>query len=195
MDDYPDMERGIEILSGQTFEDLHKAILESVNFDDSQLASFFICDENWNEQLEITLIDMSDEVEHSFNPTMAGTKIEEYVKEEKANFKYIYDFAAMWNFKAELIELKDKASKKVVYPAVVEKNGDAPTQYDEQLLLGELSEEDESLLEELRSKNHEILTTHDEFEDEFGLDEDEEENPWDAGFDEYEGGGHGKDDW
>ena len=61
--------------------------------------------------------------------------------------------------------------------------------------MGEHSDEDESLLEELRSKNHEILTTHDEFEDEFGLDEDEEENPWDAGFDEYEGGGHGKDDW
>ena len=198
MNDHPDMERVIEILSEQTFEELHKAILDSVDFDDSQLASFYLCDEDWNEELEITLIDMSDEVQHTFSPTMGKTKLEEYWKEEDAKLKYVYDFVAMWNFNAELIEIKEKAGKKTLYPRNIEKNGDAPSQYEGHFLPTDITADDLLLLEELKDKNHKIINhKEDEFASEFtdlyddDDDEEEEEDPFDAGFDEYEGGGHG----
>ena len=45
-DEVEDFRRDIEIDSDATFLDLHKAILESVNYPDDQMTSFFICDEN-----------------------------------------------------------------------------------------------------------------------------------------------------
>jgi len=41
-EDYEDIYRVIEIKPTQTFLDLHKAILESIKFDDKQMASFYM---------------------------------------------------------------------------------------------------------------------------------------------------------
>ncbi|PJB14623.1 MAG: hypothetical protein CO118_07650, partial [Flavobacteriales bacterium CG_4_9_14_3_um_filter_32_8] len=50
--------RDIEIKSTQTFEDFHQIILKAFNFDNSQMASFYVSDEDWNKAQEIALFDM-----------------------------------------------------------------------------------------------------------------------------------------
>ncbi len=56
-----DFVRDIEILSNQTFEELHYFILETMEVSQSELASFFICDQKWRKKQEVTLIDMGVE--------------------------------------------------------------------------------------------------------------------------------------
>ena len=46
--------REIQIDPDATFFDFHQAILKSVNFKDNQMTSFFICDEDWEKEKEIT---------------------------------------------------------------------------------------------------------------------------------------------
>ena len=60
-EDNEDVVRVIEVKSTQTFLDLHNAIQDSVGFDKSQLASFYVSDDQWKKGLEITLEQMGDE--------------------------------------------------------------------------------------------------------------------------------------
>ena len=47
--------REIKIDSEATFFDLHAAILKSVGYKDDQMTSFFLCDEDWEKEKEVTL--------------------------------------------------------------------------------------------------------------------------------------------
>ena len=58
-EDYEDIYRVIEIKSNQTFLDFHHAILESIKFDNKQLASFYMSNDAWKKGQEITLEDMT----------------------------------------------------------------------------------------------------------------------------------------
>ena len=46
-DEEPDFMREISISSEAKFQELHEAILESVNYDGGAITSFFICNEDW----------------------------------------------------------------------------------------------------------------------------------------------------
>ncbi len=52
--------RDIELSSDSSFKDLHLAIVDSVKFDGNELASFYICDDNWKRKTEIALMEMDD---------------------------------------------------------------------------------------------------------------------------------------
>jgi hypothetical protein len=60
-EDYEDIFRVIEIKSTQTFLDLHKAILDSIGFDQKQMASFYMSNDSWKRFQEITLEDMTEQ--------------------------------------------------------------------------------------------------------------------------------------
>lgn len=55
VEDNEDIYREIEILSGQTFENFHDAIQEAYKFDKKHSASFFVSDDYWRKDQEITL--------------------------------------------------------------------------------------------------------------------------------------------
>ncbi len=55
--------REIQIDSEATFLDFHKAILEAVGYPDDQMTSFFLCNESWEKETEITLEDMGREAD------------------------------------------------------------------------------------------------------------------------------------
>ena len=79
-DEVEDFRRDIEIDSDATFHDLHKAILESTGYSDDQMTSFFLCDDRWEKEQEITLEDMgtrSDEDSWIMRETIIGDMIEE----------------------------------------------------------------------------------------------------------------------
>ena len=54
-----DIFRDIEIRKTDTFEDLHNSITQSFGFDGSEMASFYLSDDEWNQGEEISLFDLS----------------------------------------------------------------------------------------------------------------------------------------
>ena len=48
-------------------EDLHNVITQSFGFDGTEMASFYISDDEWNQGEEISLFDMSDGFDSSYS--------------------------------------------------------------------------------------------------------------------------------
>lgn len=101
MDDFI---REIQIDPEATFYDLHEAIIKSVGYSDNQMTSFFICDENWEKEKEITLEEMDDNPEID-SWTMRDTVINDLVEEEKQKLIYVFDYMTERCFFIELSEI------------------------------------------------------------------------------------------
>ena len=54
-DEVDDFVREIQIYPEATFYDFHEAILKSAGYTNDQMTSFFICDDDWEKEKEITL--------------------------------------------------------------------------------------------------------------------------------------------
>ena len=89
-----DVFRDIEIYSNQTFLELHSAIQEAFNFDQSQLASFHLSDNDWERGEEITLIDMGG----GEKQLMEDTALSDHIRSKNQKLLYIFDFMLMWTF-------------------------------------------------------------------------------------------------
>lgn len=118
--------RDIEIKSTQNFDDLHEIIVAAYGFDNSQMASFYLSDEQWDKGQEIALFDMNIEGEESQILVMDKTIINTHITCVGAHILYSYDFLNMRNFFIELIETKVKEDPKAFYPKVVYSQGDIP---------------------------------------------------------------------
>ena len=127
-----DIFRDIEMLGSHTFVELHSAIQEAFAFDNSQMASFYISDENWERGQEIALMDMG----------LPGAKPEEtplimseepiaqhVVTQGHKQFIYVFDFFLMWTFIIEVISVDPLKSVSSDYPNVSLSYGEAPDQY------------------------------------------------------------------
>src|SRR5205823_3316448 len=128
-EDYEDIYRIIEIKSGQTFLDFHTAILDSIGFDHTQLASFYMSNDTWKKGQEITLEDMNDDPERP-QPVMSKSKLSQYVIDPHQKIVYVYDFIEMWTLFLELISIGKEENPKLTYPACIKTFGLAPKQYD-----------------------------------------------------------------
>lgn len=124
-DEVDNFRRDIEIDSDSTFIELNNAILESVNYPDDQMTSFFICNDRWIKEIEITREDMGSMSEED-NYVMADTVIGDLVEEEKQKLMYVFDPLGDRAFFMELskIEFGKDIDKAVCTKAV----GDAPAQ-------------------------------------------------------------------
>ena len=99
-----DFVREIKIDSEATFLDLHKAILASVGYSADEMSSFFLSDDEWSKQTEITLVDMgrpSDEDVY----IMEDTRIDELVEDEDQRLLYVFDYMTERAFFIELREI------------------------------------------------------------------------------------------
>jgi hypothetical protein len=135
VEDNEDIYREIEILSGQTFENFHDAIQEAYKFDKKHSASFFVSDDYWRKDQEITLkqddlpLD-NDEIKKGVAPKklMSSTKIAKYIDQPRQRFMYVFDPNVKWSFCIELMKiLPDNPNG--VYPVCVKSLGAAPKQY------------------------------------------------------------------
>ena len=86
IEDNEDIYREIEILSGQSFEDFHNTIQEAYKFDKKHAASFFVSDDYWRKDQEITLREEDlpleeEEIRKEVSPKklMSKTKIAKYI--------------------------------------------------------------------------------------------------------------------
>lgn len=166
LDTEEDVFRDIAILADDTLEDLHNAIVNAFDFDGLELASFYTCDNQWNQDQEIPLFDTGDvpgEVK-----TMSDYPLTSILDENHTKIIYVYDFMNMWTFLVELAAIEDIEAGET-YPNTLFSHGLMPA--------------------EAGSKNFEADMTDDiygEFEDD--LDEEDLDM-----FDEGEEGGHFED--
>ena len=125
MDTEQDVFRDVEIETESNFDSLHKAVLDAFDFEQGEMASFYLSDEEWSKGLEISLMDMGGVDEDSLS--MSTTILSDMVMKPGDKILYVYDFMRMWIFYIELIEVKkDKPS--TIYPRVALAFGDAPSQ-------------------------------------------------------------------
>ena len=108
LDAEEDIFRDIAILAEDTLEDLHNAIFNSFGFDGMEVASFYTCDDTWNQEDEISMFDTGDV------PGEQNTKI-----------IYVYDFINMWTFLVELAAIEEQVVGNI-YPETIFSHGEMP---------------------------------------------------------------------
>ena len=120
-----DIFRDLEIRETDSLEDLHNIITQSFGFDGTEMASFYLSDDEWNQGEEISLFDLSEES----TPTrlMSGTVIKNEVHEAQTKLIYVYDFLSMWTFFVELAEIVDEVDGND-YPNLMFVHGQIPDQ-------------------------------------------------------------------
>ena len=79
-DNKEDIFRDIEIRKTDTFEDLFNVLTQSFGFDGSEMASFYISDDQWQQGQEIALFDMGENEDIRL---MNETIIEDIVDEDQ----------------------------------------------------------------------------------------------------------------
>jgi hypothetical protein len=115
-EEHDDISRDIEIKPNQTFQDLHLAIQNSIKFDASKNASFYVSDDYWRKGFEIA------------HEKLSSVKIAQYIEDPHQKFIYYFDPQAKWTLNIELFKiLPDEEGVK--YPRCVKSVGDAPSQY------------------------------------------------------------------
>ena len=124
-DEVDDFVREIQIDPEATFFDLHEAILKAANYTNDQMTSFFICDDDWEKEKEITLEEMDNNPEMD-SWIMKETRLNELIEDEKQKLLYVFDYMTERCF---FIELSDIITGKEIKGAkCTKKSGEAPKQ-------------------------------------------------------------------
>ena len=112
----------------QTFQQFHDKIVETLNYDSSQMASFFTLDRMGNRVKEIALMDMTTEDEENETLVMDNTKISDIIKPGCLELEYVYDFFSNKYFKVEYAGEYIRDSSDVMQVCVA-CEGDIPEQF------------------------------------------------------------------
>ncbi|WP_273566273.1 IS1096 element passenger TnpR family protein [Maribacter halichondriae] len=123
LDAEDDIFRDIEIDADSSMEEFHNVIAQSFGFLGNEMASFYTCDENWVQDEEIALFDMSEN--GSDVRLMNETFLVDVVDEDSPKLIYVYDFLSMWTFFVELADIVEKVDGQT-YPSVLFSFGELP---------------------------------------------------------------------
>ena len=124
-DEVDDFVREIQIDPEATFFDLHEAILKAANYTNDQMTSFFICDDDWEKEKEITLEEMDNNPEMD-SWIMKETRLNELIDDEKQKLLYVFDYMTERCFFIELSEII--TGKEIKGAKCTKKSGEAPKQ-------------------------------------------------------------------
>lgn len=125
-DEVDDFLREIKIDSEASFFDFHEAILKSTGYKDDQMTSFFICDDDWEKEIEVTLEDMGNSSSEEDSFVMKDTPLNELVEDEKQKLIYVFDPLAERVFFIELSEII--TGKDLEHAICSRKEGNPPQQ-------------------------------------------------------------------
>lgn len=123
LDAEDDVFRDVEIMADNTLEDLHNTILQSFGFDGTEMASFYISDDEWNQGEEISQFDLTEG--SGSTRLMNETTIDDVVSESQTKLIYVYDFLSMWTFLVELAEVAEPETG-MDYPNLMFVHGQLP---------------------------------------------------------------------
>lgn len=126
-DEVSNFGREIEIDSENTFLQLRNVILESVGYTKDELDSFFLCNEDWEREEEITLEDMGSLPSDQDLWLMESTPLNELIDDEGQKLAFVFDYLTDRAFFLELKEIIPTRS--LVEPVCTIKRGKAPAQF------------------------------------------------------------------
>ena len=124
-----DIFRDLEIRETDTLEDLHNIITQSFGFDGTEMASFYISNDTWDQGEEISLFDLSEDASARL---MNETRLDSVVHEVQTKLIYVYDFLSLWTFYVELAEIVDETEGND-YPNLMFVQGQVPDTAPEKL--------------------------------------------------------------
>jgi hypothetical protein len=114
--------REFEFLDSQTLLDFHTVLQDELEFDKSQMASFFMATDNWEKEEEFTLFDMG-----TGSSTMEEAILDDIIFRKNQKLIYVFDF---FNERALFVEYTGEA-KEVEgreYPVCTNSKGVPPKQ-------------------------------------------------------------------
>ncbi len=123
LDAKEDIFRDIEIEAGNSMEEFHNAITQSFGFLGNEMASFYTCDNEWNQNEEIALFDMSET--GADVRLMNETFLEDVMNVKNSKLIYVYDFLNMWTFFVELADIVENEPG-ISYPNLLFSFGELP---------------------------------------------------------------------
>jgi hypothetical protein len=114
--------REFEFLDIQTLLDFHNTLQEELEFDRSQIASFYMATESWEKEEEFTLFDMG-----AGSSTMENAILEDVIFRKNQKLLYVFDF---FNDRALYIEYvgESKEDSAMEYPVCTNSKGLPPKQ-------------------------------------------------------------------
>jgi hypothetical protein len=114
--------REFEFLDSHTLLDFHNMIQEELEFDKSQMASFYLATDNWEKEEEFTLFDMG-----TGSSTMEDALLEDIIFRKNQKLLYVFDF---FNERALFVEyageIKEEDDRE--YPVCSNSKGVPPKQ-------------------------------------------------------------------
>ena len=94
----------IAIDSTATFMQLRNVILDSAGYSKEQMDSFYICDDEWNKEKEVTCMDMGSDSDEDIW-IMDDTQLDELLEDEGQRMKFVFDYMTERFFKVKLKEV------------------------------------------------------------------------------------------
>ena len=125
-DEVDNFKREIEIDADDTFLDLRNAICDAVQYDRSEMCSFFLCDDSWEKEKEITLEDMgtdSDEDTYLLDDCL----LSDYLDDEGQKLMFVFDYMTDRAFFLQLKKII--TGKSLKDPVCTLSMGKAPDQH------------------------------------------------------------------
>ncbi|WP_396170078.1 hypothetical protein [Flavobacterium sp.] len=168
LDTEEDIFRDIAILEEDTLEDLHNAIYNSFGFDGMEVASFYTCDDTWNQEDEIPMFDTGDIPGEQ--KTMSDYQLSDILDKENTKIIYVYDFINMWTFLVELASIEEVVAGNI-YPETIFSVGEMPAEAMKKHFIADEDENEYNEFEDdLDEEDLDMFEGDDNFED-YGFEE------------------------
>jgi hypothetical protein len=145
--------REFEFLDTHTLMDFHNLIQDELEFDKSQMASFFMATDNWEKEEEFTLFDMG-----TGSSTMETAVLEDIIFRKNQKLLYVFDFfndrGLFIEYTGEAKEIDDReypicTNSKGIPPKQVVFGGTARKLYNNIIVSDDDEDEDEPEVDEL----------------------------------------------
>ena len=168
-EDNREIMRDIEVLSNQTFLDLHNCLLESVGYSSCETAKFYLSDDYWNKGAAITWKENSKAV-----ALMQNARLCDFINDPHQKIYFVLDKEDGWTFCIELMKIIPDTGIDEAYPRMVKTFGLAPEQYPNiKKLMAEAEEEAELISfdvneKKIESDDQDMMNTDDSFDFEQG---------------------------
>ena len=169
-DEVEDFVRDVDVLANSNFEDFHLFLYQCLGLQGNEFAAVSICDQKWNKQKEITLMDTSEDEEMAEAPeyddedsfstksqlprfVMKDSILKDFITDPHQHILYEYDFIDPKTFYIEFQKVA-QTEKPDEFPRCTFQKGTLPTRINPKnmpqpdvdeasLLLDELEDEDD----------------------------------------------------
>jgi hypothetical protein len=124
-----DFVRDIEIPDEKRFYELHMGIQAACEYDFTQMTSFFLSNQAWEKETEISMLEIDEESDQEEKPYfMKNVRLKDLIIKPNQRLLYLFDFFSVRMMFIELVEIRQMTPKeaKLNYPICTFAEGTAP---------------------------------------------------------------------